>query len=80
MWTDAPDCNRQCATDMCCRPASSRLEAGSVASYYCESCREIINRSRRYAPTIRRVVIESRDPESGLPLDTDNWVYRHFVK
>jgi len=56
------------------------LEAGSVASYYCESCREIINRSRRYAPTIRRVVIESRDPESGLPLDTDNWVYRHFVK
>jgi hypothetical protein len=64
MWSDAPDCHQQCATEMCCRPASSRLEVGGIGSYYCESCREIIERGRRYGET--RTAIVETVPSGGV--------------
>lgn len=64
MWTDTPDCQQRCATEMCCRPASSRLEVGGVGSYYCETCREIIDRGRLYG-TVKAAIVETA-PSGGV--------------
>lgn len=58
MWTNAPECKEPCATDLCCRRASSFLEVGGVGSFYCESCREIIERGRRYGQA-RYAIVET---------------------
>lgn len=64
MWIDTPTCSERCATDLCCRPASSRLEAGGVGSYYCESCRVVIERAKRFGTGRHKIV--STEPDDSV--------------